>query len=1241
MNKLARILVVCVLLPFPVYAQQIGASITGRVLDPSAAAVVGATIKVTSTTTGAVYTAGSSDAGIYQLPFVRIGTYTLTAEKQGFKKYIQEGVGLTVGQKAVIDITLQLGAVTQSVSVVANAPMLQPESADRNWTIGQVRLEPEVFRGQNTIETTWLAPGVTITQGVQKIRPWDNAGTAGESINGGQAGQGGNLQTGQTSGNQVMVDGISSNRGGNGTGFNPIASTVQEVNVQGTMYDARYGWSTGGHINTITKGGTNAWHGHAYDYLQNTRLNATDWTSLIPKPGFPKGTGRLPWHINMFGGEIGGPILKNKLFVYYAIQYIWQVQRDPFTAQVPTAAMRQGNFNGVLTTGGAQIQLYDPSTTGSAALGLPACSANSAVACRSQSGPLVSGNQVLQINPIAAKILSFIPLPNTVGNTAACPTGVSAPVCGTFASNLVTGPQSRKFVDFFPEHSGRVDYNLSDKTVAFFRFSKNDLDETRSYIYDTVSANTPAETSGNNPLFRGNQAYAFQVTHTFNPTTVLEFRHGMDRYPNGGGNIGTGKGFDPSTLGFSSTFAGQAARFFPQINVTSMGNLSSGQMASGSPPSYTASDIWTTEVVAAHTRGQHNLRAGFQNFILGEYSEGPGNINGFFNFNGYFTNLNPLGSIGTTGYGLADFELGYPISATINVPAWPQVFVREFSVFAQDDYHLSRKFTLNFGLRWDYAGPASDKYNRLLNGFCTTCQSPLQIPGGVVNGVAVPGMNLVGGPTFAGNNGAPNGIFHRKFDNFGPRVGFAYNAGHDTVVRGGFGIIYAQQIEYVGAAPGYSVSPSFNPTITDGIPNPAYTFANPFPTGLPALAGNRWGLATNIGAGINFPDPDMDIPRTMQYSLEVQKGFGHNWLVSLAYVGSNSQRLNVNQPINFLPWADLPFTPSGAPNPNGYSASALTKQVPNPFRTLPATSPYYSYLKGNNSSYLNSTISQQQLLLPYPQFGGLTEYYVPIGRSHYNSLQFEVNKRLSMGLEFSANLTWSKTLQATGFLNSQDPQPAQTIAPFDVTKQAKINLTYQLPFGPGRQFLANTNPVLNRIVGGWTINAVARLMDGFPMRMPTASVGNTTGGLMPIPGASQKTPNPTLSHYFNTCTYTAPTAQYPNGQEYANTCHGVDTTPAWRLMSPFQLYEWSPYLSQIHMPGVHRVDAGIMKDTAIKERYKLRFRCDFVNAFNSAEWVNVTPGLTAGSSTWGFVGPGANTPSDDPRVIMMSLQFLF
>ncbi len=1165
MKKIAGLAMVAALLPVLLLGQQNGATVTGHIYDPSGAPVAGAKITAQWVATGAVFNAASDATGLYQLPFLNPGQYTFTVEKQGFSQIVQSGVTLTVGQKAVVNFTLQLGSVAQSISVTANAPILQTESGDRNWTIGSARIEAIPLRGLNSIETTWFSPGVTVVASVQKLRPFDTSGSQSEAINGGQAGQ-----NGQTSGNLVLVDGISSNTHAVGVGFNPISDTVQEINVQGTMYDAEYGWSTGGVVNTITKGGTNTWHGDAYEYIQNTIFNANTWGNN--RNGVP----RIPWHINMFGGSVGGPILHNKLFFLFAYQDIRQVQQDPFVTTVPTMAMRSGDFSQVLSSNGALQTIYDPLTTQCTSSG-----------CTRQafSGNIIPADR---INPIAKAVLAFIPPPNATGN----------PITGV--GNFVNTANSRKFVDLFPEYSGRLDYNYSDKTHMFFRYSINDLNETRSYKYSTTSGFNLADTSGNSPFSRANQDFTYQITHTFNPTTVLEFRTGMDRFTSTSGSS-ISNGFNPGSLGFSPTFVSEAIKYFPKFN------WSGYEGAGSNPEGLTPFDLtYSNELVLAKTHDRHNMKFGLQMMWIGENVENPGYAAGEFSFSGSFTAANPLQLTSASGNSVADFLLGYP-SPYNGLPAGiiqrlssPAVSERLWSLFGQDDIHLSRKLTLNIGLRWDYLGPLSDRFNALTRGFCFTCASPLQVPG----------MNLQGGLEFAGVGGNPRGIFNPHYGNFGPRVGFAYQLQPNTVVRGGYGMLYGQAMDNPGAAPGFSQTTNMVYSVQLGLPNPDVSLANPFPTGILLPVGSSQGLVTNLGQGFSFADPDMNVPRVQQYSLEIQHQFKSNWLATVGYVGSRSSRLPVSRQINYLPISAL-----------NLGAAALTASVPNPFLNVPSTSPYASLLKG--TFLANPTLQEQQLLVPYPQFqiNGITEMFLPIGKADYNSLQAELIKRLSAGLDFSVAYTWSKTMDDYQFLNPTDPAPSWFIDPFDVPQQVKLSAVWYLPFGPARHFASTVNPAVGRIIGGWSVSAQARAQQGMPMQFPN--------GAAPA-GGPESISNQSINRWFNTCTL------LPSGQ--TQNCLSGEK-PAWTIRQPFQLETWSPYLNNVRKPGIDNLDLAVAKETQIKERYNLTFRADFINATNTTQWFN-GPDININDRAFGRIAD-FTTPTNDARVIMLSLRFQF
>lgn len=1172
--------------PLSIYGQQTGGSVTGHVFDPSGAAVGGAKITMTATTTGAVYNTLADTAGIYRLPFVAVGEYSLTSEKAGFKSYIQTGITVVIDEKATLDIKLEIGALTQSVTVTANAPLLQAESADRGWTIQQARIDPMPLAGLNTIMSTWYAPGVTIDAAVQKVRNWDTGGMSSMLFNGGQVG------------NLYLTDGVSTNNGGTSNSWNPIDDTVQQVSVQSTMYDAQYGWSSGGVTNTITKGGTNRWHGDGYEYNQNTLLTANTFSGNAAIPRTP----RLPWHMNFYGGAVGGPVIKNKFFVFYAYQKVWQVQPDPFTTSVPSAAEIQGNFSGLYTSSAktTQVALYDPTTTTVCPAAVAWCTGvKSGSYARETISAKYGTNNIIpstMLNPVAQAVLKFIPPPNNANGY-------------NDAANLVNTNSQRKFVDIFPQNTGRAGLNLSDKTHAFFRYSESCLAETRSYIYSTTTYLNPADTSSQSPLFRCNQNYTLQVVRTFNPTTVLEVRTGMNRYENNPGGGMEGKNFPISTLGFSSTYLSEAANWFPDFTWTNYG----GAGTSG-PTGFQVQPVWTTEAVLAKTHSQHNLRFGFQNYEVARYTLSPGSIAGNFGFTGTYTGASPTSSSTSSGNSVADFLLGDANSGSIQALESPSFMMHQYSLFAQDDYHLSRKLTVNFGLRWDYNGSVTERFNALLRGFCTSCLNPLQVPG----------LTLLGGPLFAGVAPNPRGVYNPKYTNFGPRFGFAYDLGHNTILRAGYGMLYATNFDTPATAPGFSQTTTMVTSVSTGIPNPAVSLQNPFPTGVLTPVGSKYGLAQNIGSTIAFADPDMNIPRTQQYSLEFQHQLGRNWLFSLGYVGSRGSHLAVTQQLNYIPQSYLPYTYSFATNPGGLTTAQLNANVANPFTAVPSTSPYYSLLVGTALSPTTTTVAQNRLLVPYPLFGvnGVTENYVPIGKENFNSLQAELNKRMSFGLDFSLNYTYGKTMQATSFLNVIDAQPAWSISQYDVPQQVKINLAYYLPFGPGKRFLANTNPVVRRLVEGWNYSAVARLQQGMPIAAPS--------GVAPT-GAAETVPNPTLAQWFNPCYLNASGVQ-------VNCQNGL--APAWKSTVTYQLTTWSPYISQIRKPGVHNVDMSAAKKTTIKEHYDLLFRADFLNAFNSPAFFS-GPDTSSTSSTFGAVYPSSNTQSNDQRVIMLSLRFEF
>ncbi len=1171
-----RILVVALLafvLPLPLLGQEVGATVTGHVYDPSGAPVAGATVTAKQTNTGAVYTAASNTTGLYQIPFVNAGPYTITVEKQTFRTLVHSGITLQVAQKAVMDFTLQLGTVTQTITVAANSPLIQAESGEQTWTLDSQLMTNLPLRGENYTETVRYASGITMTGSSRSLTPFDTSGSQQLDISGGLSGQGGgNGYEGQTGccANLDLVDGTSNNNMASGVAFVPPSDAVQEINVQETMYDAEYGWSTGGVIEAITKSGTNHIHGDAYEYFEDTPLDANYWNDNAA--GIPIS----PWHFNVYGVSAGAPLRKDKLFVFFDWQEVKRDQPNPFTESVPTAAMDQGNFSQVLNSSGTLQTIYDPLTTTETGPGAYTRSAFS--------GNIIPSNR---LSAVAQKVLAYIPLGNTPGAQY------------TQLNNFVNTTSSRKFLDNLPEFGGRADWNLSDKTHAFFRYGWNQLSETRSYVYSTVSTLNPADTTSNSPFSRANDDFTLDVTHTFSPTTVLEARAGIDRFVSGGGST-ISNGLNLANLGFSSTFVGQATAHFPIFNWSNYNG------AGASIESITADPTYSANVVLDKQLSRHSWKFGFQMMDILNLSNSPGNASGDFTFTGIYTTANPLALSSATGNSIADFLLGYPASGNIQVEAEPANMIHLYSLFAQDDIHVSRKLTLTAGLRWDYQGPLTDRFNALATGFCAACASPLQIPG----------MNLQGGLEFAALGGDQRGTPNPHFGNFGPRLSFAYEVHPNTVIRGGYGMIYADYYDNPGPPPGFSQTTNLVSSIQTGIPNPNISLENPFPNGILHPVGAADGLATGLGQGIAFPDPDMNMPRTQQYSLNIQHQFSRNWLASAQYVGSYISRLPVNRNLNYLSLQDLGLAGSTATYPSAATVATLTGSVANPFLAASGVTQDAPYLGLLTGTYLAaSTVPEEDLLVPYPQFpvNGVTEDYIPVGKTKYSGLTVDMKKRMSYGLDFDANFTWSKTMQAMAYLNPTDPTPAWTISYYDVPAQFKLSAYWELPFGPGMRFAPNTSPIVNRLIGGWFTSLMFNWMDGFPMPFPT--------GVAPT-GNNMHIANQSIAHWFNPCTLEL------NGS--LSNCTGSEN-PAWQILEPDQLTTWSPYISQLRLPEIGDLEINFGKVTRINERFTFKFYADFMNATNTTQWFEDGPNLSATSGQFAsFLG---ETQSNYPRII--------
>ena len=814
-----RLLIAAVTLSVCGFAQEFRATISGRVTDAAGAAVANARVEIKSRDTGQLSMSLTSEEGAYQVSFLIPGNYVVSVEKPGFKKTVREGVRLEIAQHGVLDLELALGEVTQSVTVSENVRALETESADRGATFESRRVLEVPLMGRNPFSQAWSSPGVVQNASTQRLRPFDIAGSSSMVIGGGRP-----------SANEVLVDGISSLFQASSVSYVPTAEAMSEFRVQTTNFDAQYGWTLGGVVNIITKNGTNQFHGSAFEFFQNTHLNANTFNQNLT------GVGRSSSHINTFGADVSGPIRKNKLFFTYTFEDIRQVIPDPFVTSIPTSLQRQGDFSQTYysrdSSGNPLVQaIYDPFSTTAGSSG--------ALTRTPFAGNVIPSSR---LDPIAVKVFSYLPSNSVPGDPL------------TRLNNLTNNGSTHKFTDFFPENTARVDWNINPTTRLFVRYSRNALQEERGFHYSTTSAINPADTGNNNPFTRENHNATIQFTKTFSPTLVLDVRAGLERFKSESG-AGQGAGVGPSTLGFSSTFVSQAANFFPKFNWANY-------EGAGAQPTYTSPIAQTNpfEVTVAKQMGRDSVKFGGEIRWIRGYSQNAGFNAGNFSFDQLFTGANPLQIASSSGNALASFLLGTPQSGFIQVASQPARQEKLYSLFFQNDIRLTAKLKVNLGVRWDYLGPMTDRFNELPRGFAFTTKNP----------ISPASFPVYGGVLFSGVGGNPRGIFNSSFGNFGPRLGVAYQLDAHTVLRGGYALVYGQTFNDPGNAPGFTQTTNMVTSIQAGVP--ANILDNPFPTGILQPAGSSLGLLTALGQSYQFADPAGGAPPLVhQFSFEIQR----------------------------------------------------------------------------------------------------------------------------------------------------------------------------------------------------------------------------------------------------------------------------------------------------------------------------------------------------------------------------------
>lgn len=817
-------------------AQVDTATIVGTVHDASGAVVPQASVTATATDTNIRVATRSDAAGDFVITPLKIGNYAVTVEAQGFKRETRAGIVLQVQDRLRVDFTLQVGSLNEAVNIEADVPVVQTESSSLGDVIGSRQITDLPLNGR---DYTQLA---TLTTGVVKIT--ENGGGINGSTTATNGNAGGAFAVNGTRGNlnDFMLDGVDNNSNDNaGNILRTNVDAIEEFKVQTSNYSAEFGRSGGAVINATIKAGTNQFHGTVFEFLRNSSLDAR---GFFEPPDQPK----APFKQNQFGGTLGGPIRKNKLFFFGDYQGTRVRAANTDISTVPTPAEVTGDFSGIL---GSQVgtdalgrpvyqnEIFDPSTTRT----VNGQVVRDAFGFNTSTGLPIAGQANIipqgRLDSIARNVAALYPAPN---------------VAGALANNYIANDPGRDTIDQTDE---RVDYNISAKQQVFGRFS---LSQRTRFQSPPLPGLADGGNYGTGNYFEGTRGAVIAHTFVISPSMVNEVRAGFNRNHYRDNIPAYGQQYPP---------AGLAVPGVPNNNtVNGLTLFQPNGFRRVGEPGYTPTLSTSQEFQYGDTlniiRGKHAIKLGpqvrFSQFNLFQV----GQPRGRFGFSGRFTSDNPSSGDGS-GNGLADMLLGVPTTSVISTLTYFGNRQRTFGGFVQDDYKVSPSLTLNLGLRYDYTTPITEAHNRQSNFDFATGQLVV-----------------------AGQNGASAGLVRTDKADFAPRLGLAWSpfASRKTVIRAGYGRFFSYQEIRTGdpLQLGYNLPFFFEPSfVSDGV-TPILTVSG----GFPSLNVNQAKFA-----GVTSNDWRLHAPVIDEWNFNIQQQLPAGVLFEVAYVGSKGTHLQV------------------------------------------------------------------------------------------------------------------------------------------------------------------------------------------------------------------------------------------------------------------------------------------------------------------------------------------------------------
>ncbi len=1141
-------------------------AIRGMVSDPQGSVLPSASVTLLNEQTKVIRTSITTSGGEYLFTAVDPGTYTVTITAPGFNKLQQRGIIVGIGTTETVDAKLKTGDVTQQVVVNGEAePLIDTASASEGQTFNAEKLQDLPNLGRNPFVFEKLDNNATPTGDPRFVRAEDQSGTTGVSVAGAPIGS----TSGANAANNYVVDGIPVSTSAGGATFIPSLEAISDAKVEADTYDAEVGRSGGGVFNTTLKSGSSTYHGTLYGETRQTNWAANAWSNNLVGIARPDSTTYL------YAGAFGGPLPFSHKFKPLDNTFFWVSeegyrQAQPYTSStdsyyLPTPAELAGNFSND-SVSGVPVTIYDPTQ--------PFVAGKRVTPVSSNGIPNVIPSSL--INPIGQFIAKQFPACN-YPSTTSC-----ANYTGSGAYNFIGSNDFKTRSDMY---SGKIDHVFTPWWSGSASYVHLATQEPNGNILQVFAENDGV-------IHRFNDATAVNNVFTLSPTLVLTVGYGFNRYYSD--TLQYSSGFNQTNgfggVGFPSGFVSQLqSATFPTITLSGVTDAASlGAATSG--PTVNASKNLVVGVVK--TMGRHSLKGGYVFRSMNEFVSSASGANGAYTFDGMYSDQTG-GSVSNGPNAIADLLMGLPGSsstaASVTINAVGLLMNEKYNaLYAQDDIRVNERLTMNIGLRYEYELGQKESTDRYNVGFDPSISYAFP---------STSAPTAHGGLAFAGVNGYPVHCCDESHLKFSPRFGAAYKLRKSTVIRGGAGIFYAG-VSLTPYSTGFSQTTTYINASTATALNNASTgtgawLTNPFPSGLLKPSGSTLGALSGVGGAITAQTFGRRFPLVDQYSLDVEQQLPGGIALKVGYVGAHARNWGQSVGLDQVPDSLMAsYAPGGA----NYGLSLSTK----------VTNPYYASTVGGYPStgvISNASIQQGQLLLPYPQFSGVT-VVESNGTNRYNALDIKVQKQMSKGLSVLATYTWSSNWDnlygSTSTLNSstagmQDNynlanEYARSIN--DMPNRFTAAISYELPFGRGRQFFSGMNRWLDYVAGGWQFNDEWIAQNGSPLAVVQTNLNSSVYGA--IGGSTQR---PNLVAGMNPCYSGRPEGRV-GGPHNLN--HPYFNINAFTL-SPAYTYGDSPRTLSCKGPGYDNSDISMFKDFKTFESLNFQIRVEALNAFNTAE----------------------------------------